>query len=90
MVFALMLQGYLIWKGDTREKMANFLPVLTTKNTRDVKIVHKFCAVMPITKSLGCGLKKGLSHPEGKFVADDGTSLQKPVKPHEPEWSTLP
>jgi hypothetical protein len=32
-----------------------------------------------------CGLKKGLSHPEGKFVAGYGISLQKPAKPHEPE-----
>jgi hypothetical protein len=30
-------------------------------------------------------LKKGLSHPEGKFVMDDVTSLQGPPKPHEME-----
>ena len=32
---------------------------------------------------------QGLSHPEGKFVADDVTSLQMPPKPHEQEWSPL-
>jgi len=37
MVFILMLQEYLRWKEDTREKRANLLPVLTKNNARVVR-----------------------------------------------------